>query len=148
MANVGGMSIPQERMATILGLDRKAGSKRRLAEIIRSGLPATSFDSVSRYTNLGRKRLAAVVSISQRTLDRRLQRRERFQPDESDRLARIARVYALAEEVFGSREAAEEWMADANRSLDGARPVDLLDTEMTARDVEDLIGGIPAGVFF
>ncbi len=149
MSNIARMSIPAERLAAILGLPRSGARAKpgRLADLIRAGLPVASFEHVSRYTNLGRRRLAALVSISERTLDRRLRLRKRFEPDESDRLARVARVFVMAEDEFGSRAAAERWMDAPNRSLDGARPIDFLDTELTSRDVEDLLGGLRSGVF-
>jgi uncharacterized protein (DUF2384 family) len=38
-------------------------------------------------------------------------------------------------------------MKAQNRALDGARPLDELDTEIAAREVEDLLGRIRCGVF-
>ncbi len=38
-------------------------------------------------------------------------------------------------------------MRTPNRALDGARPVDQLETEIAAREVEDLLGRIQYGVF-
>jgi putative toxin-antitoxin system antitoxin component (TIGR02293 family) len=67
--------------------------------------------------------------------------------DESDRLQRVARIYALAEAVLGSRVTAERWMVTPNWSLDDMRPLDLLDTEVSAREVEDALGRIDEGAF-
>ncbi len=58
----------------------------------------------------------------------------------------VARLYAFAEDVLGSRAAAETWMRTPNRALDGARPVDD-QTEIAAREVEDLLGRIRHGIF-
>jgi uncharacterized protein (DUF2384 family) len=38
-------------------------------------------------------------------------------------------------------------MKTPNHALDGARPVDELDSEVAAREVEDLLGRIRQGVF-
>lgn len=70
-----------------------------------------------------------------------------FEGAESDRLARVARLYATAEDVLGAREVAQEWMETPNRALDGARPLDELETDISAREVEDLLGRIRYGVF-
>jgi putative toxin-antitoxin system antitoxin component (TIGR02293 family) len=65
----------------------------------------------------------------------------------SDRLARIARLYALAEGVFGSRAEAQRWMETPNRALDGVRPLDELETDVAPREVEDLLGRVQYGIF-
>jgi len=62
-------------------------------------------------------------------------------------VARVARIYALAETVLGSRATAERWMITPNWSLDNMRPLDLLDTEVSAREVEDALGRIDEGAF-
>ena len=67
--------------------------------------------------------------------------------DESDHLARITRLYAIAARIFGSRAEAERWMDTPNRGLDGARPADEFATEAAARNVEDLLGRIEYGIF-
>jgi putative toxin-antitoxin system antitoxin component (TIGR02293 family) len=66
---------------------------------------------------------------------------------ESDRLARIARLYAMAEDVLGTPEEAQRWMRTQNRALDGVRPLDAIETEIGAREVEDLLGRIRQGIF-
>jgi putative toxin-antitoxin system antitoxin component (TIGR02293 family) len=124
----------------ILGLKHEGG----LIDAIGRGLPVASFRSVATYANLTRETLAKAADIPLRTVQRRTARLKR---DESDRLARVARIYALAETVLGSREAAERWMLAPNWALDDARPLDLLETEVAAREVEDALGRIDEGIF-
>ena len=125
----------------ILGL--KTGAEG-LVDAVRLGLPIKSFTLVAEYTALSRQQLAAAAGIPLRTVQRRP---ARLRPDESDRLARVARIYALAEAVLGSRAMAERWMVTPNWSLDDMRPLDLLDTEVSAREVEDALGRIDDGAF-
>ena len=42
---------------------------------------------------------------------------------------------------------AQRWMKAPNRALDGMRPLDELDTEIAAREVEDVLGRIRYGIF-
>ena len=87
--------------------------------------------------------LARAANIPLRTVQRReASHARRFERDESDRLARVARLYAMAEDVLGSRDEAQRWMKSPNRALDGMWPLDELDTEIAAREVEDLLGRI------
>jgi putative toxin-antitoxin system antitoxin component (TIGR02293 family) len=132
-----------ERVAAILGLRAQT---RPLLEAVRRGLPVSSFGAVASYANLTREALADASAISLRTIQRR-KSPARLHTDESDRLTRVARIYAYAEDVFASREAANGWMHAPNRALDGARPLDMLDTEVAAREVEDLLGRIDDGSF-
>jgi putative toxin-antitoxin system antitoxin component (TIGR02293 family) len=128
----------QEQLLTILGLN---GRKERnsIVHLVREGLPLTAFDALA---------LSAVTAISQRTLQRRAKTDEKrtLDREQSDRLTRVARLFQFAAEVFGSTDAARTWMSTPNRSLDNARPFDLLNTELEAREVEDALGRIQYGV--
>ena len=66
---------------------------------------------------------------------------------ESDHIARAARVRVHAIEMIGDEEKAIAWLNTPNRALDGQRPLDLLDTDMGARMVEDIAGRIAYGVY-
>jgi putative toxin-antitoxin system antitoxin component (TIGR02293 family) len=49
--------------------------------------------------------------------------------------------------VFGSRTAAERWLAQPPTGLDQRRPIDLLTTPAGAELVEDFLGRIEYGVY-
>ena len=75
-------------------------------------------------------------------MTRRLSQRSRLTAAESDRTVRLARVYANAVEMIGDDEKAVEWLRTPNRALGGERPLDQLDTDVGAREVEDILGRI------
>ena len=81
-----------------------------------------------------------------RTLARRRQERN-LSPDESDRVYRAARLVAQAEEVLGDLARAARWFKAPNRALGHARPLDLLDTDIGSRQVEEVLGRVDAGVY-
>jgi putative toxin-antitoxin system antitoxin component (TIGR02293 family) len=143
------MASMGDRVLSILGLAPKRGKAApRLADLVHEGLPVAAFDAVASYTHLTREALAKACALPLRTVQRRAASgARRFERDESDRLMRVARLYAFAENVLGSRAAAETWMRTPNRALDGARPVDELETEIAAREVEDALGRIRHGIF-
>jgi putative toxin-antitoxin system antitoxin component (TIGR02293 family) len=143
------MPAAGDRTLLILGLRAKRDrATPRLADLVHEGLTVTAFDAVASYTHLTREALAKICAVPLRTVQRRAaSAARRLEPHESDRLVRVARLYAFAEEVLGSRDAAETWMRTPNRTLDGARPVDELETEIAAREVEDLLGRIRHGIF-
>jgi putative toxin-antitoxin system antitoxin component (TIGR02293 family) len=88
---------------------------------------------------------ATVLHMPARTLARRRQARK-LDPDESDRLYRIARVAGQAVSVFGGEDKAAMWLRRPNRALNGEPPIHLLDTDVGARQVEDILGRIEHGI--
>jgi putative toxin-antitoxin system antitoxin component (TIGR02293 family) len=90
--------------------------------------------------------LVAVLHLPPRTLARR-KRERRLRADESDRLFRLGRIAALAEEVLGSREKASRWLHRPNPALGRVIPLRHLDTDLGARQVEDLLLRIAHGVY-
>jgi putative toxin-antitoxin system antitoxin component (TIGR02293 family) len=140
-----------EVIAEVLGGRKVLGKAVRkpddLARLVRNGLPAISVTILAKQLRLGNSVLGQKLGIPQRTLTRRLSHASRLTPAESDRTVRIARVYANAVEMLGEEEKAIVWLGTANRALGGDRPLDVLDTDVGARMVEDILGRIAYGVY-
>jgi putative toxin-antitoxin system antitoxin component (TIGR02293 family) len=66
---------------------------------------------------------------------------------ESDRVVRFARLMGKAAEVMESEENARRWLTSPQFGLGGAVPLDYAETEVGAREVEDLLGRIEYGVY-
>ncbi len=118
-----------------------------LADLVRKGLPASSITALAERLDLGNTVLSRKLGIPQRTLTRRLSQRSRLTAAESDRTVRLARVYANAVEMLGDEKKAVGWLQTPNRALGGERPLDQLDTDVGAREVEDILGRIAYGVY-
>jgi putative toxin-antitoxin system antitoxin component (TIGR02293 family) len=116
-----------------------------LRERIKRGLPFRSLDSVRERLQLSVPEAASVLHMPPRTLARRRLAR-RLAADESDRLYRVARVAAHAVAALGSEEKAATWLRRPNRALNGELPIRLLDTDVGARQVEDVLGRIEYGI--
>lgn len=116
-----------------------------LRERIKRGLPYRSLESVRERLRLSVPEAASVLHMPVRTLARRRQTR-RLDGDESDRLYRIARVAAQAFAVFNTEDKAATWLRRPNRALNGELPIHLLDTDIGARQIEDILGRIQHGV--
>jgi putative toxin-antitoxin system antitoxin component (TIGR02293 family) len=120
---------------------------RDLADLIRKGLPASSVRTLAAKLSLGSAALLKKLGIPERTMTRRLSERSRLTPAESDRAVRFARIFANAVAMIGDEERAVQWLLTSNRALGGERPVDRLDTDVGAREVEDVAGRIAYGVY-
>jgi putative toxin-antitoxin system antitoxin component (TIGR02293 family) len=118
-----------------------------LLKRIREGLSYAAFEELQRHFELPARELAKVAQMSTRTLNRR-KKDGRLEPDESDRLVRLARIFAMALELFeGDVAAARDWLGRKQIGLGGAAPFDLMGSEVGAREVEALIGRLEHGVF-
>ena len=128
-------------------LGRAVRSFSELAEMTRKGLPAGSLRVLGEKLELKNAALSEKLGIPQRTLSRRLSRHSRLTAAESDRMVRMARLYATAVEMIGNAEKAAQWLRTPNRALGGAVPIDQLDTDLGTREVENVLGRIAYGVY-
>lgn len=124
---------------------RTVPTSAEVRERIKRGLPYRSLESVRERLRLSVPEAASVLHMPPRTLARRRQARK-LDADESDRLYRLARVAAQAFAVFGTEDKAATWLHRPNRALNGEVPIRLLDTDVGARQVEDILGRIEYGV--
>lgn len=124
---------------------RTTPTSAELRRHVKRGLPYRSLESLRERLRLSVPEAAQVLHIPPRTLARR-RRSRRLDADESDRLYRIARVAGQAFAVFDTEEKAAAWLARPNRALNGEVPLRLLDTDVGARQVEDVLGRIEHGV--
>jgi putative toxin-antitoxin system antitoxin component (TIGR02293 family) len=60
---------------------------------------------------------------------------------------RFARLMGQAVEVMESEENARQWLTSPQVGLGGAVPLEYAETEVGAREVEDLLGRIEHGVY-
>ncbi len=118
----------------------------REAEIIsgRFQLAPGSIDTLKArgFTNDELYRIVA----PRRTLARRKERNENLTVAESDRVLRLERISEMADRVFASHEKAQRWLRKESRALDGARPIDLLQSETGAHIVEQELHRIDYGM--
>jgi putative toxin-antitoxin system antitoxin component (TIGR02293 family) len=118
----------------------------QLVERIQQGMPIRRFDEVRNALAIPSEQLAAKVGMSRATFHRR-QQEGRLRSDESDKLVRFARLILKAISVFESEVSARTWLRSPQQGLGGAVPLDYAETEVGAREVENLLGRIEHGVY-
>ena len=126
----------------------KAGgvSPGKLIQEIRLGLPVEELDALQASLDIPMEKLALKLGISKATLHRR-KAQGRLGPEESDRVLRFARLIGRAVTVFGNETDAKQWLRAPQFGLGGAVPLDYAETEVGAREVENLLGRIEYGVY-
>ena len=137
--------IVAERLGGQHVLKRVVESDFDLMEAIEVGLPIAAVESVIRDGTFSASEIHELV-LPRRTFTHRKQKGQALTSEESDRLTRAVRLAGRAEEAIGNREKAARWLRKPNRALLGKRPLDLLESDVGARMVEQVLGRIEYGL--
>jgi putative toxin-antitoxin system antitoxin component (TIGR02293 family) len=120
-------------------------SDEDLASLVEKRLPAAAVKALVRG-GLSDTELYQLI-VPRRTLAHRIAKRQPLTKDESDKAVRVARITAMAEQVFGEPERAWRWLRKRKERFRGRTPIDMLATEAGARLVEEMIVQIDYGMF-
>ena len=137
--------VEPARIAQVLGLGRGVKSVAQLDSQVGAGLPKASLGTVARHV-YGSSPEAVVLMhqvIPAATFHRR---GEELKPQESERVERLARVIATAEQVWDSEDDARAFLSTGHAMLGGKRPIEVALTELGARRVETLLWSLFHGV--
>jgi putative toxin-antitoxin system antitoxin component (TIGR02293 family) len=124
----------------------KAKHPHELIRRIQKGLPFSDLRVLQDSIDMPFEQLAAKLAISRSTLQRR-KTAGRLSPDESDKVMRFSQLLEHATKVFGDVDKARAWLKHPQRGLGGAVPLDYAETEIGAREVDNLLGRIDYGVY-
>jgi putative toxin-antitoxin system antitoxin component (TIGR02293 family) len=113
---------------------------------VESGVPLSTISSFVTKSGIPLKEIYEIV-IPARTLKHRRARNESLTLDESDKLARLVRVFDHALAVFESIESARLWLEEPKRRFDNRTPLEMLRSELGGRLVEEMLGQIEYGIF-
>lgn len=116
-----------------------------LTRIIENGLPPESLALLKEH-GLSFTEISEIV-ISPRTLKHRRARGENLSHEETDRIVRVARIVALADEVFGDHSKALLWLRTEDDRIGGRRLLSLLRTDAGGRLIESMLWQIDEGVY-
>ncbi|MCC6193104.1 MAG: hypothetical protein IT518_01430 [Burkholderiales bacterium] len=112
---------------------------------VKSGLPASFLDEAIAKVGVTRAELLAGVGISSSTAARVKQQRKRFSLEDSERLARLARLWHDAFIVYENDEGTQDWITSPVPSAGGV-PLSMLATqegfERAARSIMQLAYGV------
>ena len=131
--------------AEALALTDSADAMDLIAKV-RKGLPLSALVELAKELDVSIDAAAVLVGIAPRTLARRKLARS-LDPLESERVNRVSLAVKRAKAVLGTLEKARAWLKKDNRALGSVTPLSLMDTDMGARAVDDVLGRIEYGVF-
>ena len=113
---------------------------------IEAGVPLSAMGEFVAASGVPLRDVLDVV-IPARTLKHRRTRHEPFSRDESDKLARLVRVFDQTVAVFEDSARACAWLNQPKKRFSGRTPLAMLRTEVGGRMVEEMLGQIDAGMF-
>jgi putative toxin-antitoxin system antitoxin component (TIGR02293 family) len=124
-------------------IGEEIASEADLARVVARRIPLRALAHFTR-SGFSEQEVADYV-IPPRTRRHRKARREPLTVEESDRLVRLARIQAMAEDVFGSVEKANRWLREPLGILDGRTPLGVACTDSGARVIEQILAKIDWG---
>jgi putative toxin-antitoxin system antitoxin component (TIGR02293 family) len=139
-----------EQVSELLGgrkvLGKKLHSPLELVPLLRAGLPYEALEAVTGKLDISVDAASTALQLPRRTLARRKEQ-NRLGGQESERIVRLADIAAHATNALGGLDKARQWLITPNRALGGAAPINLLDTDVGTRAVEDVLLRIEHGVY-
>ena len=126
-------------------LRRPVTSLLELNAAVERGLPKATLRNVARRASLDTAEQRAIMHriVPEATYKRR---RDRLSPAESERTERLARVIAMAEEVWQDGEQTRRFLTTPHPEIGGKTPLDAALTELGARQAEEVMARILYGL--
>jgi putative toxin-antitoxin system antitoxin component (TIGR02293 family) len=126
---------------------RKIDSTPDLEAEIARGLPVSSLSATIGVitTSAATQEKLREAIVPKNTYKVRLAE-NRFNVEESERLERIARVFATARHVLESDDKARDFLNTPHPELGGKRPIDIAVTEPGAQQIENILWSIFFGI--
>jgi putative toxin-antitoxin system antitoxin component (TIGR02293 family) len=113
---------------------------------IHAGLSFRAVENLQKALAIPMDKVAAVLGVSRATLHRR-KVQGRLDERESEKLVRYQRLLRAASDVFGNPEDARRWLKHPQPALGNIAPIEFAQTELGAREVENLLGRIEYSVY-
>jgi len=112
---------------------------------VEHGLPKVTLRNVARrvFSDTAEQRALMYRVVPEATYKRR---RDLLSPAESGRTERLARVVAMAEDVWQDREEARRFLTTPHAEMGGKTPLDAALTELGARIAEGVMARIVYGL--
>jgi putative toxin-antitoxin system antitoxin component (TIGR02293 family) len=133
--DVLGLHVPDGPMTSLL----------ELSDAVERGLPKATLRNVASrvFTDAAEQRAMMYRIVPEATYKRR---RDRLSPAESERTERMARVIAMAEDIWQDREQTRRFLTTPHAEIGGKTPLEAAMTELGARQAEAVMARILYGL--
>jgi len=117
-----------------------------LLEEVERGLPRQAYEAVSDALELTPVEEDRLLQVSLRTRAR-WKKQARLDPATSDRVVRLARIFALAVLVLESRPNAVAWLREPSDTLGGRSPLAAMTSDLGAEKVSNMLYQMEFGIY-
>lgn len=121
-------------------------NKHQYISLIRNGVPMQTLLHLMKSTGITAAEIASILHTSERTL-RRYTNDTLLNPEQSERIIELARLFSRGAEVFGSLNNFKAWMNSTIVALGNIKPKELLDTSLGIEILQEELGRIEHGIF-
>jgi len=116
--------------------------------VSRRGVPADALAVLADALGLSNAaELAVELGLAERTIQRRLEKRQVLPFEEAEKSVRVARALVKARHVFEDEESGRRWLLMPSKALGGVRPLSLVESADGFTLVMDELGRIDHGVY-
>lgn len=139
------------RSITLLGMGSlstfsKVNTTTDFISVIRNGVPKKALDNLLDNTGITIPEISRIIRTSDRTL-RRYTATQKLNPEQSERVIELAKLYSRGEEVFNNMDAFKDWMNSTVMALGSKKPKEFLDTSIGIDLLMNELGKIEHGIF-
>lgn len=121
-------------------------NKHQYISLIREGVKMQNLLHLMEVTDINSTEAANILHTSERTL-RRYTNDTILNPEQSERIIELARLFSRGAEVFGSLDNFKVWMNTPVVALGTIKPKELLDTSLGIEILQEELGRIEQGIF-
>lgn len=121
-------------------------NKHQYISIIREGVKMQTLEHLMKATDISSNEMASIMHTSERTL-RRYTSDTVLNPEQSERIIELARLFTRGSEVFGSLDNFKSWMNSTIIAFGNKKPKELLDTSLGIEILQEELGRIEHGIF-
>lgn len=145
------MNVSVNRIVSALGgealLNRTVRHEFDLMAVAEAGLPIESLLFLQQNMGFTNKAMSHILAISESTYQRRIRDKAKLTKDEGEKAISLSEVYQKGLEVFDNQADLTEWLYADIASLQGKKPVDLLDSMVGRKQVMNVLNAILHGIY-
>jgi putative toxin-antitoxin system antitoxin component (TIGR02293 family) len=143
----GRMMTTADALGGVKALGQKIENGLDWHSLILEGIPAGVISHMHKKWGLTDEFMAQIFGLSAGAVSRKRRRShmsagERLSLVQGDRLYRIARIIAIAVDIFGNKASALKWLNSKQTGLGDRVPLDMLQTFPGTAEVENLLSDI------
>lgn len=115
-------------------------------DFVKAGITKEQLSRLKKVLDLDYFTLSGMLAITERTIHMKKDD-ETFSHIISDRIMYVADLYSYGYRVFGSRDSFNTWMRMPNKYFFGKTPIELMETQVGGKQVENEIYRYEVGTF-